>query len=294
MALGILFGLYCNDDRVFKKDDANKKLEDDMNMILNDSDLLRSIPFVTNIREIDSMIRYTHKFCLLMADTNIGKSTFAIQTAVNTAMHYKCNDINKEVVVLTLEDDPLTVYFKSVAMIGNIPTTLIDFGRGADIKGTHFEDSLALAKDIWKDLPIVVTDRIYTPGGICAMMKKAQITENNIGLLVIDHIQMLEREKNDPEIGELFYTDAANRISRMARETGSTVLCTSQILKRNPVIHRFAQEETISVSITLTMRPRDEASTLITCTKNKFGTKGWQCLLTNDLEYSRFVSAVNR
>jgi len=270
---------------------GSQELEQTVDAMMKTTNPTEGVPFLTGLAAVDAHIRFMHQFVIVMGDWSSGKSTLALMTALQTAQYYLACGIDKRVVLVTLEDSPLVSYIRSLAILGDVPHHLIDFGQAAVVKGTGAEEKIERAKSMWRELPLMVTDSVSTPSGICAMLKAAKLAKKPIGLLVMDHIQELQLDQGVVgERNEAFYTGAASSLRRTAGQTGATVICTSQITRAETGEIRTMRARGIEQAsqMTLLLKPANERETEITCLKNKFGPRNWKVMVANDLERGRF------
>lgn len=156
---------------------------------------------------------------VLAARPAMGKSAFAINMAVNC-----CKRTGREVVIFSLEmgkEQLASRILSSEALVNN--TSL----RNGQLSDKDW-DKLAEAADVISRLPIYIDDG----AGITVPQMKAKLRRmKNLGLVVIDYIQLMESpNKHNNRVTEV--SEITRQIKLMAKDLNVPVIALSQ-LSRN-------------------------------------------------------------
>ena len=150
----------------------------------------------------------------------MGKSAFALNIAVNC-----CKATKRDVAIFSLEMGKEQLVGRMLASEGKVNNTLLRNGEMKDEDWTK----LAEAADVLSQLPIYLDDGA---GGVTVPQMKAKLRRlNNLGLVVIDYIQLMESpNKHSSRVNEV--SEITRQIKLMAKELSVPVIALSQ-LSRN-------------------------------------------------------------
>ncbi len=154
---------------------------------------------------------------VLAARPAMGKSAFALNIAVNC-----CKATKRDVVIFSLEMGKEQLVSRMLASEGKVNNTLL---RNGDMKDDDWA-KLAEAADVLSQLPIYLDDGA---GGVTVPKMKAKLRRmNNLGLVVIDYIQLMESpNKHSSRVNEV--SEITRQIKLMAKELGVPVIALSQL-----------------------------------------------------------------
>ncbi|EXM37675.1 replicative DNA helicase [Ruminococcus albus] len=157
---------------------------------------------------------------VLAARPAMGKSAFALNIAVNC-----CKATKRDVAIFSLEMGKEQLVGRMLASEGKVNNTLLRNGEMKDEDWTK----LAEAADVLSQLPIYLDDGA---GGVTVPQMKAKLRRlNNLGLVVIDYIQLMESpNKHSSRVNEV--SEITRQIKLMAKELSVPVIALSQ-LSRN-------------------------------------------------------------
>ncbi|MCC8191874.1 MAG: replicative DNA helicase [Ruminococcus sp.] len=155
---------------------------------------------------------------ILAARPGVGKSAFAVNIAVNM-----CKRSNKEVAVFSLEmgkEQLVTRMLSSEALVSN--TSL----RSGYLEVEDW-NKLAAGAAALSELPIYIDDT----GGITVPQMKAKLRRmRNLGLVIIDYLQLMESVGNHSNrVNEV--SEITRQLKLMAKEINVPVICLSQLAR---------------------------------------------------------------
>lgn len=156
---------------------------------------------------------------VLAARPAMGKSAFALNIAVNC-----CKATKREVAIFSLEMGKEQLVSRMLASEGKVNNTLL---RTGEMQPEDW-DKIAEAADVLSQLPIFLDDG----AGITVPQMKAKLRRmRNLGLVVIDYIQLMESpNKHSSRVNEV--SEITRQIKLMAKELNVPVIALSQ-LSRN-------------------------------------------------------------
>lgn len=153
---------------------------------------------------------------VLAARPAMGKSAFALNMAVNC-----CKATKRDVVIFSLEMGKEQLVSRMLASEGKVNNTLL---RNGDMKDDDWT-KLAEAADVLSQLPIYLDDG----AGITVPKMKAKLRRmKNLGLVVIDYIQLMESpNKHNSRVNEV--SEITRQLKLMAKELNVPVIALSQL-----------------------------------------------------------------
>ena len=154
---------------------------------------------------------------VLAARPAMGKSAFALNMAVNC-----CKATKRDVVIFSLEMGKEQLVSRMLASEGKVNNTLLRNGEMKDDDWTK----LAEAADVLSQLPIYLDDGA---GGVTVPKMKAKLRRmKNLGLVVIDYIQLMESpNKHSNRVTEV--SEITRQIKLMAKELSVPIIALSQL-----------------------------------------------------------------
>ena len=154
---------------------------------------------------------------VLAARPAMGKSAFALNMAVNC-----CKNTMRDVVIFSLEMGKEQLVSRMLASEGKVNNTLL---RNGEMKDDEWE-KLAEAADVLSQLPIYLDDGA---GGVTVPQMKAKLRRmKNLGLVVIDYIQLMESpNKHSSRVTEV--SEITRQIKLMAKELSVPIIALSQL-----------------------------------------------------------------
>ena len=173
----------------------------------------------TGFSQLDSITTGLQKtdLIVLAARPAMGKSAFALNIAVNC-----CKATKREVVIFSLEMGKEQLVSRMLASEGKVNNTLL---RNGEMKEEDWT-KLAEAADVLSHLPIYLDDGA---GGVTVPKMKAKLRRmKNLGLVVIDYIQLMESpNKHSSRVTEV--SEITRQIKLMAKELGVPIIALSQL-----------------------------------------------------------------
>ncbi|MBP1533097.1 MAG: replicative DNA helicase [Ruminococcus sp.] len=157
---------------------------------------------------------------VLAARPAMGKSAFALNIAVNC-----CKATKRDVVIFSLEMGKEQLVSRMLASEGKVNNTLL---RNGDMKEDDWS-RLAEAADVLSQLPIYMDDG----AGMTVPKMKAKLRRmHNLGLVVIDYIQLMESpNKHASRVNEV--SEITRQIKLMAKELNVPVIALSQLSRKS-------------------------------------------------------------
>lgn len=158
---------------------------------------------------------------IIAARTSIGKSTFAVNSAVAVAQS------GKRVAIFSLEMTREQIEYRILSALSGIPLTQMKVGNVSDFE---MAQKIAPAMQVMHDLPIEIDD---TPGRTAWDIRRQcrqMHAEGGLGLAVVDFVQLLtptEQEQDlrrDQQIGQ-----SAQTLKVTAKELSIAVHLLSQV-----------------------------------------------------------------
>jgi replicative DNA helicase len=240
----------------------------------------------------DILIGWENSFYLLLADSRMGKSAFALYLAlirsIEAPVYFAGVEMSREQLAyraLSVRSQINGMKFKN----GNLSTKSLK-----EIKNKTIPKMKNL-KMYFNDNPNLT---IYDIDSDC---KRLQNDVGNIGLIVIDYIQILKRHDNFDNTRE-FLEDIARKCKKLAKDYNTPVLIISSVTKkceyekRPPTLHDAKGSADLGFGSDITIgfyRPfvyqksNDKTETRIGILKNRNGKTG-KFSLTFELEYQSF------
>ena len=159
-------------------------------------------------------------FIVLAARPAMGKSAFALNIAVNC-----CKATKRDVVIFSLEMGKEQLVSRMLASEGKVNNTLL---RNGDMKEDDWS-RLAEAADVLSQLPIYMDDS----AGMTVPKMKAKLRRmRNLGLVVIDYIQLMESpNKHASRVNEV--SEITRQLKLMAKELNVPVIALSQLSRKS-------------------------------------------------------------
>ncbi|MBR1739584.1 MAG: replicative DNA helicase [Ruminococcus sp.] len=168
--------------------------------------------------QLDSITTGLNKtdLIVLAARPAMGKSAFALNIAVNC-----CKSSGKEVAIFSLEMGKEQLVSRMLASEGKVNNTVL---RSGDMKEEDW-DKIAEAADVLSQLPIYMDDG----AGITVPQMKAKLRRmRNLGLVVIDYIQLMESpNKHSSRVNEV--SEITRQLKLMAKELNVPIIALSQL-----------------------------------------------------------------
>ena len=158
---------------------------------------------------------------IIAARPGIGKTTLAVNFAINSALKY-----GKSVAMFDLEMSSLQVAQRFICSTGRVPMDLVKGGtKDNNVWATLFE-----TKKILENTNIYVDDTTtITPAEILSKCRKLK-AKNGLDMVIIDYLQLMKSERQSKdgnrqqEVAEL-----TRSIKLAARELGVPILLLSQL-----------------------------------------------------------------
>ncbi|MBR1383288.1 MAG: replicative DNA helicase, partial [Ruminococcus sp.] len=168
--------------------------------------------------QLDSVITGLNRtdLIVLAARPAMGKSAFALNIAVNC-----CKATKRDVVIFSLEMGKDQLVSRMLASEGRVNNTAL---RSGEMKGEDW-DNIAEAADVLSQLPIYLDDG----AGITVPQMKAKLRRmRNLGLVVIDYIQLMESpNKHSSRVNEV--SEITRQLKLMAKELNVPIIALSQL-----------------------------------------------------------------
>lgn len=151
----------------------------------------------------------------------MGKSSIGHQIAINAAR----NGVG--VLELSLEMSARQLGMRALSSASGIPLNRIKSGK-VDL---HEAERLVLARKELHDLPLTIDDTAgQTPAQIAIKARAARRATGGLGLVMIDHLNLMAAEDRDARHGGTWATERASAtVLQIAKECGCPVLLLAQL-----------------------------------------------------------------
>lgn len=161
-----------------------------------------------------------YELIVIAARPGVGKTTFALNIALNVALKEK-----KPVVIFSLEMSWLELVTKLICNLAMIPAHLLKAG---DLTSTH-KASLMKAITELAQSPIYIDDSGYlTIQDFNARVRHLRTTEN-LGLILVDYLQLMDDPKNQQGGRQVIVAAISRSLKLMAKEASCPVIAISQL-----------------------------------------------------------------
>lgn len=178
----------------------------------------------TGFIELDKRIFGLNKSDLIIiaARPGMGKTSFAMNIAVNVAQRVP----NKQICVFSLEMSKEQIVSRMLCSEAHMSSDVIRTGR---VETDQFGD-LMKAADILQKLEIYIDD---TPGCNVMSMKSKLRRMSNLGVVIIDFLQLMSAARNYNGNRVLEISEITRNLKMMAKELNVPIIALSQ-LARSP------------------------------------------------------------
>jgi len=192
----------------------------------------------TGFPDIDSILAGLQKsdLIILAARPSIGKTALALDIARNVAVKKKI-----PVGIFSLEMSSDQLVDRMLAAEGKVDATRIRTGR---LRSTDGEDDFAKigeAMGVLSEAPIFIDDTASANVMEMRTMARRLKAEHNLGLIIIDYLQLMEGRSNDNRVQEV--SEISRSLKQLARELNIPVIALSQLNRgvesRSPQIPRL-------------------------------------------------------
>lgn len=158
---------------------------------------------------------------IIAARPGIGKTTLAVNFAINSALKY-----NKSVAMFDLEMSSLQVAQRFICATGRVPMDMVKGGT----KDNNAWATLFETKKILENSNIYVDDTTtITPSEILSKCRRLK-AQNGLDMVIIDYLQLMKAEKaNKDGSRQQEVADLTRSIKLAARELGVPILLLSQL-----------------------------------------------------------------
>lgn len=245
--------------------------------------------------DLDNMITGLNKSDLLIiaARPAMGKSAFALNIAANVARHNR----SSEVVVFSLEmstEQIVTRMLSAESLVEN------DHLLKGNISGEEWV-KIAQGADRLSEMNIYLDD---TPGITTARMKAKLRRMNNLGLVIIDYLQLMNSgHRSDNRVNEI--SEITRQLKLMAKDLKVPVIALSQLSRsvesrtdKRPLLSDLRESGSIEQDADIVMflyrdwyynkATPDPTATECIIAKNRHGETGTSTMRFNG-EYTLFV-----
>lgn len=162
---------------------------------------------------------------LIGARPGMGKTTFAMNIATAVARTYKERGEDKKVCVFSLEMSNEQLVSRMLSSEAMVESTHL---RSGQLSGEEWK-KLAEAASLLSECQILTDD---TTGMTITAMKSKLRRARNVGLVVIDYLQLMQSDRRiDNRVNEV--AEISRNLKIMAKEFGVPVICCAQ-LSRGP------------------------------------------------------------
>ena len=244
----------------------------------------KPICLATGFKFIDERIGLEKgNLVVLAAKTNVGKSAFALNIAVNSAMFgSRVLFVSSEMTIGRLMD-------RVCAQLTGVSATRFKYAN-ADLSMPLVENELKEIGDKIKFL--------YLPQGtseeICRIaQRESQL--HNIDLIVVDYIQYLKDAKGNSETESTRVGNITRNLKGLAGEIGCVVLALSQVnreAKGRPALHNLRDsgciEQDADVVLILHRENKDDVVAELVAAKTRDGESGQEIRLKFKPELTKF------
>ena len=158
---------------------------------------------------------------IIAARPGIGKTTLAVNFAINAALKY-----NKSVAMFDLEMSSLQVAQRFICSTGRVPMDMVKGGT----KDSTVWDSLFETKKLLENSNIYIDDTTtITPAEILSKCRRLK-AQGGLDMVIIDYLQLMksERQRKDGN-RQQEVADLTRSIKLAARELGVPILLLSQL-----------------------------------------------------------------
>ncbi|MFA6194071.1 MAG: replicative DNA helicase [Parcubacteria group bacterium] len=192
----------------------------------------------TGFPDIDGILAGLQKsdLIILAARPSIGKTALALDIARNVAVKKKI-----PVGIFSLEMSSDQLVDRMLAAEGKVDATRIRTGR---LRSTDGEDDFAKigeAMGVLSEAPIFIDDSASANVMEMRTMARRLKAEHNLGLIIIDYLQLMEGRSNDNRVQEV--SEISRSLKQLARELNIPVIALSQLNRgvesRSPQIPRL-------------------------------------------------------
>jgi replicative DNA helicase len=175
----------------------------------------------TGFPDVDKMINgiSPSELIILAGRPAMGKTAFALNVATNVAMNEK-----KTAVIFSLEMPVGQLLRRMFSAYGNIDSTVI---RTGNLNGEDWE-KLTMATSAISEAPIKLIDRAYTLSEIRSDARKLKREYGELGVIVIDYLQLIGVEGNFPTTNERI-GHISRSLKLLARELDVPIIALSQL-----------------------------------------------------------------
>ncbi len=172
--------------------------------------------------EVDRRISGLNKSDLIIiaARPGMGKTSFAMNIAVNVGKKYR----DKAVCVFNLEMSKEQLVSRMLSSEAMLPSEALRTGRVPDNKW----DDIMESADVLSQLPIYIDD---TPGCNIAAIKSKLRRVKNLGLVIIDYLQLMTslKDYHGNRVAEI--SEITRNLKVMAKELNVPVIALSQLAR---------------------------------------------------------------
>lgn len=158
---------------------------------------------------------------IIAARPGIGKTTLAVNFAVNSAIKY-----GKSVAMFDLEMSALQVAQRFICSTGRVPMDMVKGGtKDNNVWATLFE-----TKKILENSNIYIDDTTsITPAEILSKCRRLKV-QNGLDMVIIDYLQLMKGEKQSKDGNrQQEVADLTRSIKLAARELGVPIILLSQL-----------------------------------------------------------------
>ena len=229
--------------------------------------------------------------CILAADTGHGKTTLAMQWAVDWATE------GRNVEVLSYEMTAVSLVQRAIAARAGVPSLSLE-----DAVRNQSADQAAIydVAGQLSDLPINVTTRVRDMNSLEGYVRRRHRSKP-VDVVIMDHLQMLPMSDTQHRVAQM--DDAAIRLKRLALDLNCVVIGISQPNRsglngnKRLTVSALRDSHGIGANADVVMalhQPelRDKAETrqkvVLHFAKNRFGPDGSEQALHFDSSFSRF------
>ena len=158
---------------------------------------------------------------IIAARPGIGKTTLAVNFAINAALKY-----GKSVAMFDLEMSSLQVAQRFICATGRVPMDMVKGGT----KDNNAWATLFETKKILENSNIYIDDTTtITPAEILSKCRKLK-AQNGLDMVIIDYLQLMKAEKSSKDGNrQQEVADLTRSIKLAARELGVPILLLSQL-----------------------------------------------------------------
>ncbi len=167
---------------------------------------------------------YPGDFVVIGARPAMGKTSFALDFAVNVAQRLAREEVRGSVAVFSLEMSAIQLVRRMTSMISGVPTSILKTGRISDDAYQRLADGC----ETLYSLPIYIDDASeITPlemRGKCRRLK----AESGLSMVIVDYLQLMRGSKRtENRVQEV--SEIARACKAMAKELQCPVIALSQL-----------------------------------------------------------------